>query len=81
MAKTQHFTGKHIDLERLANRIETFLQENKFEVAFSKNNIGKRIFIQARKVGMLRTAAGARRSTDIMLEGSPNNFPCNNRNW
>jgi len=74
VAKTQHFTGKHVDLERLASRIETFLQENKFEVAFSKNNTGKGIFIQARKVSMLRTAAGARRSTDIMLEGSPNSF-------
>ena len=74
MAKTQRFTGKHVDLERLANRIETYLQENKFEVAFSKDNTGKRIFIQARKVSLLRTAAGARRSTDIMLQGSPNNF-------
>ena len=74
MAKTLQFIDKHIELERLANRIETYLQENKFEVAFSKDDSRKKIFIQARKVGVLRTAAGARRSTDIMIEGSPNRF-------
>ena len=74
MAKTQQYTNTHVEIERLANRIETYLQENKFEVAFSKDNSGNRIFIQARKTGILRTAAGARRSTDIMIEGTHNNF-------
>lgn len=77
MGKSQQFLSKHVDLERLANRVETYLQENDFEVAFSKDNLGKKFFIQARKTGALRTAAGARRSTDIMIEGSPDNFNVN----
>src|SRR5687768_8254003 len=38
MAKTQTFSGTDVDLERLATRIETYLQENKFEMAFSKDS-------------------------------------------
>lgn len=76
MAKTERFTGVNVDLERLATRIETYLQENKFEVAYSKDpkEPSTWFFIQARKAGALRTAAGARRSTDIAVKGEPNNF-------
>jgi hypothetical protein len=76
MAKTQKFSGADVDLERLATRVETYLQENKFEVAFSKDSSepASWFFIQARKAGALRTAAGARRSTDITIRGSPDSF-------
>jgi hypothetical protein len=76
MAKTQRLTNLDVDLERLATRVETYLQENKFEVAFSKDpsEPASWFFIQARKAGALRTAAGARRSTDITIRGDPNNF-------
>ena len=74
MAKIQHFKDKHVELERLTNRIETFLLENRFEVALYKDNNKRRFFIQARKTGTLRTVAGARRSTDITIEGSSDNF-------
>jgi hypothetical protein len=76
MGKTERFTGLNTDLERLANRTEVYLQENKFEVAFSKDPTepASWFFIQARKAGALRTAAGARRSTDIAIRGSPNSF-------
>ncbi|WP_148680760.1 zinc ribbon domain-containing protein [Candidatus Nitrososphaera gargensis] len=76
MAKTERYTNLDVDLERLATRIETYLQENKFEVAFSKDSSepASWFFIQARKAGALRTAAGARRSTDITIRGEPNNF-------
>ena len=76
MAKTQTFSGTDVDLERLATRIETYLQENKFEMAFSKDSSepASWFFIQARKAGALRTAAGARRSTDITIRGSPDNI-------
>ncbi|HXV46421.1 MAG TPA: zinc ribbon domain-containing protein [Nitrososphaera sp.] len=76
MAKTVRLTNLDADLERLATRIETYLQENKFEVAFSRDasEPASWFFIQARKVGALRTAAGARRSTDITIRGQPNDF-------
>ncbi len=76
MAKTERYTNLDVDLERLATRIETYLQENKFEVAFSKDSTepASWFFIQARKAGALRTAAGARRSTDITIRGQPDNF-------
>jgi len=76
MAKTQRFSGADTDLERLATRVETYLQENKFEVAFSKDTSepASWFFIQARKAGALRTVAGARRSTDITIRGSPDDF-------
>lgn len=76
MAKTERFTGLNTDLERLATRIETYLQENNFEIAFSKDPTepASWFFIQARKAGALRTAAGARRSTDIAIKGEPKSF-------
>lgn len=75
MAKTIRFTAD-VELERLATRVQTYLQENRFEVAFSKDSSepASWFFIQARKAGALRTAAGARRSTDITIRGSPTNF-------
>lgn len=76
MGKTERFTGLELDLERLATRIETYLLENNFEVAYSKDPTAPPswFFIQARKGGALRTAAGARRSTDITIKGQPNSF-------
>lgn len=76
MPKTQKIVGKNIELERLATRIENYLTENKFEVGFSRDVTGENqtYLIQARKVGFLRTASGARRSTDITLSGTPNSF-------
>ena len=76
MTKTQRFSGYNVDIERLATRIETYLTENTFEVGFSKDQTKpvSWCFIQARKLGALRTAAGARRSTDISIRGSPDNF-------
>ena len=76
MSKTKNFVGKNVDLERLATRIENYLTENKFEVGFSKNASGEShtYLIQARKSGMLRTASGARRSTDITLSGTSKSF-------
>jgi len=76
MSKTKKFIGKNIDLERLATRIENYLTENKFEVGFSRNVSGEShtYLIQARKSGILRTASGARRSTDITLSGTSISF-------
>ena len=76
MTKTEKFSGLNTDLERLAARTQMYLQENGFEVAFSKDPTepASWFFIQARKVSALRTIAGARRSTDITFKGEPNSF-------
>jgi hypothetical protein len=76
LAKTERFQNRDVDLQRLATRIEEYLQHNEFEVAVSKDPSGYTgwVFIQARKGGTLRTVAGARRSTDITIKGEPNNF-------
>lgn len=76
MTKTERFSGLNTDLERLAMRVQSYLQENKFEVAYSKDPTepASWFFIQATKSGALRTAAGARRSTDITIKGEPNSF-------
>ncbi len=76
MAKTERFTGLNVDLERLATRVQLYLQDNGFEVAYSKDPTepASWFFIQARKVGALRTVAGARRSTDITIKGRPDDF-------
>jgi hypothetical protein len=76
MAKTYRFHGYGTDIKRLATRIETYLSENNFEVAFSNDQTepDSTFFIQARKLGALRTAAGTRRSTDIRIQGTPENF-------
>jgi hypothetical protein len=76
MVRTEHYGNLDVDLGRLATRVQTYLQENKFEVAFSKDSTEPTswFFIQARKSDALRTIAGARRSTDITIRGEPNSF-------
>lgn len=76
MGKTETISNLDTDLGRLATRVETYLQESGFEVAFSKDQTepASWFFIQARKAGALRTVAGARRSTDITIRGAPDRF-------
>ncbi len=74
MGKNELFVGKNVNLERLATRIETYLQENKFEMGLSKDQNSSIYLIQARKSGILRTVSGSRRSTDIKITGKPDNF-------
>ncbi len=76
LPKTEKIIGKNIDLERFATRIENYLTENKFEVGFARDVSGEShtYLIQARKTGLLRTASGSRRSTDITISGTPNSF-------
>jgi hypothetical protein len=76
MAKTQRFHSYNLDIERLATRIETYLTENQFQVGFSKDETKPHLsyLIQGRKTGALRTAAGTRRSTDIIIQGTPDVF-------
>jgi hypothetical protein len=76
LAKSKNFSGKSVDLERLSNRITSYLESEEFEVAFSKDsNVPARWYlVQARKISTLRTITGTRKSTDISIRGDPNSF-------
>lgn len=76
MAKKQMFYSYNADIERLVTRIEAYLTESGFQVALSKDQSKpvSSLLIQARKVGALRTAAGTRRSTNITIVGTPEEF-------
>jgi len=75
MGKTATFVDKNVDLKRLAKRVYSYLNENKFEVAYSKDEEPATwFFIQARKISTIRTIAGMRRSTDITIKGKPEHF-------
>ncbi|MEM4399097.1 MAG: hypothetical protein QXV18_04720, partial [Candidatus Nitrosocaldus sp.] len=76
MGKTERFSVLNVNLERLATRVQMYLQENGFEVAYSKDPTAPPswFFIQARKISTLRSIAGARRSTDITIKGKPDDF-------
>jgi len=79
LGKNTTFVDKNVDLKRLAKRTYSYLNENKFEVAYSKDESEPAtwFFIQARKLGTVRTIAGMRRSTDITIKGKPNQFDVN----
>lgn len=76
MVKKQRFHSYNLDIERLVTRIEAYLVENNFQVALSRDQSKpfSSFFVQARKTGVLRTAAGARRSTNIIIEGTTDDF-------
>ncbi|MEM2160266.1 MAG: hypothetical protein QXN55_04855 [Candidatus Nitrosotenuis sp.] len=71
MAKTQRFDGHNVDLGHLASKIQSYLIEHHFDVAFSHDG---EFFIQAAKRGILRTTTGTRRSIDIVISGTPEYF-------
>lgn len=71
MAKTQRFDGYNTDLGHLASKIQSHLIEHHFDVAFSHDG---EFFIQAAKRGILRTTTGTRRSIDIVISGTSEDF-------
>ena len=73
MSKTRTYNRLRIPAPVLAQRIITFLQEKKYEVAYSADEAKKSWFmIQARKFSKLRTATGNRRSLDIAIRKTKN---------
>lgn len=63
-----------ITAPQLANRIVSYLQEHKYEVAYSYDEKKKSwCLIQARKFGGLRTATGNRRALNIALRSKKKN--------
>lgn len=71
MAKKEQFDGYNLDLAHLASKIQSYLIEHHFEVAFSHDS---EYFIQAAKRGIMRTTTGTRRSIDIVIRGSSERF-------
>jgi hypothetical protein len=71
--KKEKFYDLNVELERLATRIQNYLQENDFEMSFSKDPTepSSWYLIQGRKIGQLTYK---RNSTDISIKGIPNNF-------
>ena len=68
MAKTKTYKKMAVTAPILAHRIVSFLQEQKYEVAYSYDEQKKTwCMIQARKQGALRTVTGNRRALNIAL--------------
>ena len=68
MSKTKSYGKMPISAPALAHRIVGYLQENKYEVAVSYDEVKKTwAFIQARKAGALRKATGNVRALTVSL--------------
>ena len=74
MTKSKRYEKMPITAPQLANRIVNYLQEHKYEVAYSYDEKKKTwCLIQARKLGPLRTATGNRRALNIALRTKKKN--------
>lgn len=68
-----HFKGKGTDLGDLQQKIDSYLQSEKFSVQTSApSNQGT--VIQAKKGGFLRGVVDADRALSIMITGDPDDF-------
>ncbi len=76
LPKTVSYTGRNVDLQRLANAIEDFSKTNGFETRAYKDESSPSTWfqIQLMKTGKGRTVIGARRCLDVVIRGQPNNF-------
>jgi hypothetical protein len=82
MAKSRTYSNRNVNLERLAQHIRFYLQENSFQIAvsgggasnLSQTHPSSSFLIQAIKKSALRSLTGTRRSTDIVIEGNPDDF-------
>ena len=69
------FRGRELDIGMLITRIRTYLEDKKFEVSIEyPSEYAPRWHVQASKTGKFRTISGTRRSTNISIEGDPNDF-------
>ena len=75
MAREFLYVDRNVDLDKLAARIEDFLNNNGFdEVKIDKNTTDRWIEIQARKSGFGRTLVSSRKVIHIGIVGTPNDF-------
>jgi hypothetical protein len=74
MAKTRSYEKMPISAPVLAHRILNFLQEHKYEVAYSYDEKKKTwCLIHARKAGALRTVTGNRRALTVSMRSKAKN--------
>jgi hypothetical protein len=76
MPRTERFTGRNVDLQRLASSIENFSRVNGFETKlFLDQTYPPSWFqVQSMKTGIGRTIIGARRCLDIIGRGRPDDL-------
>ncbi len=74
--KELHFQDKNIDLDSLASKIESYLQNEHFHTQ-SASTSGSDIVIQAQKGGFLDKVIDADRALTISLSGSPEDVTVN----
>jgi len=68
----ENFRGLNVDVTRLANAIEHYLEKEGFETNIETTPEWQRV--QAKKTGMLRLAAGAQRCIEVNIRGIPSAF-------
>lgn len=68
----REYTGKNVDLNKLANSIQTFFQTEKFNVQTGTHPNGT--LIQAKKGGIFRTILAMDRAFTVLIEGTPADF-------
>ena len=74
MTKSKSYENMPISAPQLAHRVVGYLQERKYEVAYSYDEVKKTwCLIQARKAGALRSATGNRRALNIALRTKKKN--------
>jgi hypothetical protein len=71
--KVQHFQGKGTDLASLQQKIEDYLESEKFSVQTSAPS-PHGVVIQAKKGGFLDKVIAADRALSILISGEPNDF-------
>lgn len=69
------FRGRELEIGMLITRVRTYLEDKKFEVSIEyPSEYAPWWLVQASKGGKFRTISGTRRSTNIRIEGDPNDF-------
>ncbi|MEM0139358.1 MAG: hypothetical protein QXZ44_01905 [Ferroplasma sp.] len=67
--KDREYSGKNINLDKLASITEQYFQNEKFKTQLGKHPNGT--LIQATKEGLLRSIAGMDRAYTITISGTP----------
>lgn len=66
----REYDGKNIDLNKLADKIQEFFENQKFKV--QRGNHPKGIVIQAQKEGIIRAIFAADQAITVTITGDPN---------
>ncbi|MGC8563227.1 MAG: hypothetical protein ACP5NO_08605 [Thermoplasmata archaeon] len=68
----REYKDKHIDMEKLAGKIEEFFKNEKFKVQSATHLKGT--IIQAQKTGLFRTIIAADQSLTVTITGTPDDL-------